>query len=237
MEKKRADIKSINADIKIEHLHGTVQRYCLSLTKSKWDAEDLAQETWLKALRAADKGQHQHNNQEALMLRIAKNTWIDETRRRNQYARILLIENPILAESRTDTLEIEESLHAILKHLSPLQRTVFLLREGLALSISDTSELLHLSKGAVKAALYRARERLHEVRSSLEEAAAIQPLSDDRQKLLKAITTAYRNGDLNALIELAMLDEAAVVTQITRKTLVQTSSRAPYIHSMLQMAA
>jgi RNA polymerase sigma factor (sigma-70 family) len=235
MANKPMGIHTFNMDEKIEHLHSTVQKYCLSLTKSKWDAEDLVQETWLKAIRAAEKGNH--NNPEALLLRIAKNTWIDETRRRNQYSRILMMEKPIPAEPETDSLEIKESMLAILKHLSPLQRTVFLLREGLELSIADTSELLHLSTGAVKAALYRARERLQEVRSSLEADAAIQPLSDDKQMLLNAITNAYRNGDLNKLIELAMLDDAFAAIRFTRKTRVKTSSQAPYIHSTLQMAA
>lgn len=235
MANKPVGIDTFNMYEKIEHLHGTVQKYCLSLTKSKWDAEDLAQETWLKAIRAAEKGNH--NNPEALLLRIAKNTWIDETRRRNQYSRILMLEKPIPAEPGTDSLEIEESMLAIWKHLSPLQRTVFLLREGLELSIADTSELLHLSTGAVKAALYRARERLQEVRSSLEADAAMQPLSDDMQMLLNAITNAYRHGDLNKLVELAMLEEASAAVPFTRKTRVKTSSRAPYIHSTLQMAA
>jgi DNA-directed RNA polymerase specialized sigma24 family protein len=35
---------------KLEQLQATLSRYCMSLTECSWDAEDLVQDTWLKAL-------------------------------------------------------------------------------------------------------------------------------------------------------------------------------------------
>lgn len=71
----------------LQELGRTLQRYCLSLTRSRCDADDLAQETWAKAL-----GYRKFTispNPEALLLRIAKNTWIDASRRRGSLIRAM----------------------------------------------------------------------------------------------------------------------------------------------------
>jgi len=51
-------------------LDSRLRPYCRSLTKSARDGEDLAQDTWLKALKA--DGVDQHLNREALLVWIAK---------------------------------------------------------------------------------------------------------------------------------------------------------------------
>ncbi|WP_231638639.1 RNA polymerase sigma factor [Paenibacillus sp. JCM 10914] len=71
----------------LEELNALLHRYCLSLTSSEWDSEDLVQDTWLKALEYTQD--RSHPNPEALLLRVAKNTWIDRARREQLYRRIL----------------------------------------------------------------------------------------------------------------------------------------------------
>jgi RNA polymerase sigma-70 factor (ECF subfamily) len=111
----------------LEHLQDVVNRYCLSLTGSSWDAEDLAQDTWLKAIETLKiLG---HTNPEAFLLRIAKNTWIDQSRRKTVLDRILKRERPKVTLPDNGPFEIETAFQALMKHLSPLQRTVFLLRD------------------------------------------------------------------------------------------------------------
>lgn len=71
----------------LQELGKALQHYCLSLTRSRFDADDLAQETWAKAL-----GYRKFTispNPEALLLRIAKNTWIDASRRRGSLIRAM----------------------------------------------------------------------------------------------------------------------------------------------------
>lgn len=43
---------------RMELLQSSLIRYCLSLTESRWDAEDLAQDTWVKALAAFNSLSH-----------------------------------------------------------------------------------------------------------------------------------------------------------------------------------
>lgn len=207
----------------IEQLQAVVHRYCLSLTKSRWDAEDLAQETWLKGIGAALASTHK--NPEALLLRIAKNTWIDQSRRRNQYARLLIQEKQVEAALDSSSLELEEAMHALMKHLSPLQRTVFLLRDVLDYSTLETAEFLNMTTGAVKAALHRAREGLYAVRMELE--ADKFSLDEDMKSFLRAIAAAYQAGDLALLIELAQRDalEAAVISGVVQNSRLQAVNR------------
>src|SRR5690349_12705162 len=61
-------------------LQAALFRYCLSLTGSVQDAEDLSQQMWMKTIRRL--AEHGHANPEAFLLRVAKNGWIDECRRR-----------------------------------------------------------------------------------------------------------------------------------------------------------
>ncbi|RXZ79214.1 RNA polymerase sigma factor [Paenibacillaceae bacterium] len=170
---------------RLEPLKSVLERYCLSLTKSCWDAEDLAQDTWLKVLRTPKD--FQHNNPEALLLRIARNTWIDRTRRKVVELRARSAE----LQNREATLstdrhahEIEPELRALMQHLTPLQLTTFVLRDVLGYSIAETAEALGLSEGAVKAARYRARQSLHTVKEELEQDQKQVPEHKQKQKLL-----------------------------------------------------
>ena len=212
----------------IEQLQAAVYRYCLSLTKSRWDAEDLAQETWLKGMRAAIDSTHK--NREALLLRIAKNTWIDQLRRRNQYARLLMQEKQVEAASNSSSLELEEVLYAVMKHLSPLQRTVFLLRDVFGYSILETAKLLNSTTGAIKAALHRAREALHEVREELHAEAGLSTIDEDTRSFIWAMAIAYQAGNLVLLIELAQrdIDGAAMITGIVQNNRLQAISRGQH---------
>jgi RNA polymerase sigma factor (sigma-70 family) len=212
----------------MEQLQAVVQHYCLSLTRSRWDAEDLAQETWLKGMRAEINSTHK--NREALLLRIAKNTWIDQSRRRTQYARLIRQEKQAEAANNTGSLELEEALYALMKHLSPLQRTVFMLRDALGFSARETAKLLNSTAGAIKAALHRARESLHEVRRELQAEAGLYSTDEDTRSFIWAMAAAYQAGDLALLIELAQRDveEAAMISGITQNKRLQAVSHGQH---------
>jgi RNA polymerase sigma factor (sigma-70 family) len=238
---KNTELQS--ADEATRKLQASIHRYCLSLTGSKWDADDLAQDTWLKGMRAAIDSSH--NNPEALLLRIAKNTWIDQIRRQNQYERI--IKQDIHLETMLDnsSLELEEALFSLIRHLSPLQRIVFLLRDALDYSIVETAELLNTTTGAIKAALHRAREALHAVRRELEAEDSSFDLDEDRGILIREMAAAYQSGDLALLIELAQRDtgEAAIISGIVQNRRLQAVSNRQQTrvtsknHYSIQMAA
>ncbi|NOU95834.1 sigma-70 family RNA polymerase sigma factor [Paenibacillus sp. LMG 31456] len=194
-------------DKSLEQLQALVNRYCLSLTGSNWDAEDLAQDTWLKAIESLKSSGH--TNPEAFLLRIAKNTWIDQTRRNNVLDRILKKDQPKATMPDNGPFEIEMAFQSLMKHLSPLQRTVFLLRDLFGFSIGETAILLNTTEGAVKAALHRARHALEAVKIDLEQGALPLPEEEDLRDFLRAIATAYQMGDVATLMELSLRGAAA----------------------------
>lgn len=188
----------------IEQLQNTVHKYCLSITKSGFEAEDLAQDAWLKALPTlADKD---HANPEALLLRIAKTTWIDRSRVKD--VRLKLLNESRHNDERPDSdfVELERAFRALLKHMPPLQRTVFMLRDVLGYSASDAARLLQTTEGAIKAALHRARKSLENVKRELSEETYIPYEDDALAKYVVAAVKAYQTDDLSALITLLQQD-------------------------------
>ncbi|MGG1636565.1 RNA polymerase sigma factor [Paenibacillus sp. NRS-1760] len=232
-------VKSTEADL--DRLQKTLERYCLFLTKSKWDAEDLVQDTWLKGLRAAVDSNH--NNPEALLLRIAKNTWIDQRRRKNQYQLLIQQAKPLDIAAYSSSLDHEEAMYALMQHLSPLQRTVFLLRDVLHFSIEETAERLNTTTGAIKAAHYRAREALQAVKRELKAEAVILPDDEYLRSFLRAMAIAYQTGDVALLVELAQRDisEAPILVGIAQNNKRKASRSGAHVFAAnpvnVQMAA
>jgi RNA polymerase sigma factor (sigma-70 family) len=193
------------ADQSLERLLTVLKRYCLSLTESDWDAEDLAQDAWLKAIiHLQSLG---HANLEAYLLRIAKNTWIDHLRRRKLSSRIMKSGQPNVTLPDQGSFEIESALLAIMKHLPPLQRAVFLLRDVFGYSIAEAAVLLKTSEGAIKSALHRARQSLEAVKEDLERGCIPLPEDEGLKTYLRILVSAYQMGDLVTLVELVQLNQ------------------------------
>lgn len=230
---------AVSNETRMEQLQTVLYRYCLSITCSPWDAEDLAQETWLKAF--ATSKLTSHNNHEALLLRIAKNTWIDQSRRKNVLNRILEREHMKVAAVDSNPIEAEKIFQVILKHQSPLQRAVFLLREVFGYSIKETGEILEMTEGAVKAAHHRARQTIGAIKHDLLEDALPLPQNEEMKAVLQALLNAYLSGDVARVVRLALADQisedvATAFAQNKRLAITNAKYRgAPY--STIQMAA
>jgi len=220
-------------------LQMALKRYCLTLTQSPWEAEDLAQDTWVKALGYMRTSKHSklksdmndtsqmnnnsehtsrtnfslltnHPNPEALLLRIARNTWTDIMRRKATLSRVLEMDHSRTEEAAGNGLfEIEAAFQALQKHLSPLQQAVFLLRDVFEHSGIEAAEILETTEGAVKAALHRARQALPAVRQELLQSDGPSILQDtELQIALNRLASAYEQGQIAELIELVLADES-----------------------------
>jgi len=194
-------------------------RYCLAVTRSAGEAEDLAQEAWLKGFESGALGSHP--NPKALLMRLARQKWIDRMRRERNYARILA---RIAREAEPSAVperdsgsglpdDLETMLTAVVRQLLPLQRTVFLLRDVLGYSAADTARLLRTTEGAVKSALFRARQALRRVRDELRHTEG--PADEERgpsdaavRALVRALATALRRADAHVIAALAQTDAA-----------------------------
>ena len=65
-------------------------------------------------------------------------------------------------ERRAISREIRERLRAAMDHLSPRQRSVFVLKHFEELSIPEISELTGLDSGTIKSHLFRAAHKIRE---------------------------------------------------------------------------
>ena len=64
-----------------EPLRSDLYRYCRYLTRSSWDAEDLAQDAMARAFVTLGRMGGAPPNPRAWLFRVASNLWIDATRR------------------------------------------------------------------------------------------------------------------------------------------------------------
>jgi RNA polymerase sigma-70 factor (ECF subfamily) len=180
----------------------------MSVTGSPWDAEDLAQDTCVKAMPVLT-GRLSHDNPEAYVKRIAKTTWIDHQRRKRRSEAGW--EAGMRPGSRQDTypVELEPALHITLRVLSPLQRTVLLLQDVLGYRTRETARALRTTEGAVKAALQRARKTLKERRTP-EDEVVFDPPADRDAALVRAYAEAIRDGDAERIVRLYCEESAAM---------------------------
>ncbi|GBF78253.1 hypothetical protein PA598K_06871 [Paenibacillus sp. 598K] len=192
-----------------EELRARLHRYCLSLTQSGADAEDLMQETLLRAERRRQL-RGDHANPEALLLRMAKNLWIDGLRRSVVYRQILAEqaqqqERQLEAPVEASTERMAAAFHALLRELSPQQRVVLLMREVFGYSAAECATYMETTEGAVKSLLYRARQALLRVRTdgAAELEHAIGQLEPEQTMRIDELVQAYVTGDIERVLRLA----------------------------------
>ncbi|WP_051287013.1 RNA polymerase sigma factor [Paenibacillus taiwanensis] len=189
-----------------DQMRSVIFRYCTGLTGSRWDAEDLTQDTFLKLLPVL-QGNERHPSPVAYALRIAKNKWTDQ-RRRHHMSRgkveLLAYEmqlNPYLSDS---VMDIELAVALLLQRVQPLQRAVFLLREVLGYSTMEVASMLKRTDGAIKSLLNRARHVVRSIREDDPEfvlqAVCLQELED--KQMLRAYVSAIMEEDAQRLLAL-----------------------------------
>lgn len=182
-----------------EPLRTDLYRYCRHLTRSPWDAEDLAQDTLARAFVTLGQMGEAPPNPRAWLFRVASNLWIDRLRHRSK-------EGPLVARTPeapagTDPRSAREAAGTLLGQLSPQERAAVVLKDVFAFSLEETAEALSTTTGAVKAALHRARGKLVEPKE--EEPAPQAPA------VLDAFCDAFNAGDIEKLTGL-LLDTASV---------------------------
>lgn len=153
-----------------------IYRLARNITQNDEDAEDVLQETFLKAYSHLDSFQGDSKFY-TWLVRIAVNQALMKLRKRKGDRTISLDEptdtgedtvlreiavwedNP---EERYSKEELRQILERAVESLKPSFRTVFLLRDIEELSTEETAEALGISVPAVKSRLLRARLQLRE---------------------------------------------------------------------------
>ncbi len=182
-----------------EPLRPKLYLYCRHLTRSPWDAEDLAQDALARAFVTLGQMGEAPPNPRAWLFRVASNLWIDRTRRAWR-------EEPLGAETAEpnaalDPRRAREAAGTLLGGLSPHERAAVVLKDVFDFSLEETAEALSTTIGAVKTALHRGRGKLAE--PALDAASPPPPAA------LNAFCAAFNAGDLERLTAL-LLDTVSV---------------------------
>ncbi len=152
-----------------------VYRLALNITQLQEDAEDVLQETFMKAYEHLGEFEG-HSKFYTWLVRIAMNESLMKLRKR-KWDRTVWLDEPIETgedrvardiavwdnpEQRYSKEELREILNKAIQSLTPPYRSVFVLRDVEDLSIEETARVLDLSIPAVKSRLLRARLQLRD---------------------------------------------------------------------------
>jgi RNA polymerase sigma factor (sigma-70 family) len=132
-----------------------VWRFLCRLVRDQALAEDLAQETFLRAYRKLDGFAHQ-SRFSTWLFQIARNAGIDALRRRDRESRLLEVPEPGPRPSPEAGAEIDAGLAA----LSPKLREAVLVVEVLGYRYREAAVILGVPEGTVKSRVHTAREQL-----------------------------------------------------------------------------
>jgi RNA polymerase sigma-70 factor (ECF subfamily) len=145
--------------------HAKVLRLALRLTGNRADAEDLAQEVFVRAVAAGDS--LRPDSLDGWLHRVTTNLFLDQARRRSRI-RIDAWGDHLEARVRpappadlqllTSTLDadVEQALGA----LAPQVRAVVVLTDLEGLSYAETAAVLRVKVGTVRSRLHRGRAQL-----------------------------------------------------------------------------
>lgn len=150
-----------------------VYNLALRMTGSPQDAEDMAQEAFLKAYRSLS-GFRGDSKFSVWLYRIVSNVCLDFLRRQGRRGAVSLTQEddggeevqldvPDSSQSPEALLERKLTREAVRRGLAQLpedQRQILLLREIQGLSYEEIAEALALEAGTVKSRIFRARKRL-----------------------------------------------------------------------------
>jgi len=155
----------------VDSLYNTAYR----MARNAEDAEDLVQETYLKAYKYYDKFE-EGTNFKAWLFKILKNTFINSYRRRQQvppqsaFADIedsfeSRIDDQIQPPSPSPEEEalaevLDEDVQSALDELAPDYRMALILSDLEEFSYKEVADILEVPVGTVMSRLYRARKAL-----------------------------------------------------------------------------
>ncbi len=160
----------------VETYSDRIYRLGLKILNDEQDAEDVLQETFIKALRAIPDFEGRSSlstwlyriavNEALMMVRKRKGTHVSiETGSEDEEGQdqpMEIVDWCCLPEGDLMSAEARKFLDKAMGRLSPALRAVFVLRDVEGLSVRETAETLDVSEAVVKTRLLRARLKLRE---------------------------------------------------------------------------
>ncbi|HEX2175216.1 MAG TPA: sigma-70 family RNA polymerase sigma factor [Nocardioidaceae bacterium] len=207
--------------------------HCYRMLGSTHDAEDLVQETYLRAWRAY----HSFEGKSSLrtwLYRIATNVCLTALESRSKRplptglgapsanpddALVERTEVPWLepvpdamagvgdtdpAAIVTTRASVRLALIAALQHLPPRQRAVLILRDVLKWHAAEVAEALETSTAAVNSILQRARAQIRQ--AGLSEDTVVEPTESAQRQMLDRYAAAMERKDIATIVQLLTSD-------------------------------
>ncbi len=219
----------------VEPLRSRLRLHCYRMLGSSHDADDMVQETLMRAFRSRDT-LHDPDAVRPWLYRIATNVCLDELQKRPRRARGPELGPPSEPDIAVPTFladdewlepcpsawlvgtdpgaeySLKESVAlafvAALQVLTPAQRAVLLLRDVVGLSAEETARALDSSVSAANSALHRARVALEE-RVGPRASWSPDEAAPVDVALLERYMHAWERGDLATIVAL-LHDEASI---------------------------
>lgn len=161
----------------IDALYG----YALALTRNGAEAEDLVQDTFLRAASAAHRPDG-NSNVKGWLFVIMRNAWLNEVRHKNCGPKFVDLETsgPTVDQAQENPhvvylrkLEREQVRHAI-ESLPDAYREIVVLRDIEGFTYQEIATVLHCPAGTVMSRLGRARGRLRRLLSGWRTRARVR---------------------------------------------------------------
>ena len=214
---------------------GELLAHCYRMLGSAEEAEDLVQETYLRAWRSFD-GFEGRSSMRTWLYRIATNVCLTAIERRGRRplpsglggpaddpeaplvagpevpwlqpfpGAVLAAEHQDPAEAAVSRAGIRLAFVAALQYLSARQRAVLILRDVLEWPAAEVADLLGTTTTAVNSGLRRARAQLAQAMPAEDDLA--EPAEPGRRALLDRFAAAIENADASALATLLASDVA-----------------------------
>ncbi|MET9029451.1 RNA polymerase subunit sigma-70 [Nocardia sp. NPDC004168] len=218
-------------DRRIEPFRTELLAYCYRMLGSAHDAEDLVQDTYLRAWRAREQYDETRSSLRTWLYRIATNVCLTalQTRGgrplpsglvaaadplgpfvRGEHAAWLqplpdsLLDNADPSATVIDHSSLRLAFASALQHLSARQRGALILREVLSFSAAETAEILGTTVVSVNSSLQRARTRLKEIGVGLERVR--EPSTTEQRAWVERYMTAFARADIEGLKRLLTED-------------------------------
>ena len=196
----------------VEPYRRALEVHCYRMLGSPHDAEDLVQETLMRAWRTLERFERR-SSIETWLYRIATNACLDELERRPRRPvpvdpypdeRLERAETAIVDPAARYAIRegVELAFLTAIQRLPGRQRAIIILRDVLGWTAPEVAELLESTVAGVNSALQRARATIDaELPASSRTAAA----PSDR-KLLADYVDAWERADVDGLISLLRAD-------------------------------
>jgi RNA polymerase sigma-70 factor (ECF subfamily) len=167
----RADGEKSFEELALPHLD-VVYRVAARLTRDDHDAEDLLQETFLKAYKAFNRFEMRDFGIRPWLLRILHNTFLNRVAREKRAARATDPQTleQVRGKARSDSTffgppaldyeNLDAEVKAAIERLAPEFRLVLWLWATMEFSYQEIADVLDIPIGTVMSRLHRARQQL-----------------------------------------------------------------------------